>query len=394
MRRFHNSIVVLCGLLLSLIPATAEAGPLLNWIKERCGGGDQTTPVGGMTATSGSFTSAPTTLMPGQCQQTCMQTCQKVTVNYVPYTDYRTTWQRVPVTNYRPVTSTDPTSGCTTTCMRPCTDYQWQLQRIPYTTYRPVYQTQNYQVPVTTITNDCGANAGCSTCAVPGAMPPTGFSSGQPAGFYPGVSGGPTMPSQVPADGVPMLGSQMPTPVDPYAASRAGAFRPNFPAGNVALGNPYANPNAYSGMSTASGYQAPPRRSPPPVYYPPQPSGFAAPNPEPAPALAPPPATSRSIMDDFSNQSRPSSGTATLAPPAWPDPVPAQRWEYNTPPSGSSGDQTAHRDVQQPWDYSPVRLASFEVPVTEAIAAPLPVAPVAPANEGWNHDRGLNADWN
>ena len=175
--------------------STADAGPLLDWLRSKCSRNDNVV-VGGYQATSGTYTQAPTTLMPGQCQRTCMQTCQRTVVNYVPYTAYRTEWQRVPVTQYRPVTNTDPCSGCTVTCMRPCTNYSWQLQRKPYTTYRPVYQTQSYRVPVTTITNDC--NSGCSTCGVPAA-----------ATAAPAAGGFVQSPSAVPADNAPVL-SQRP----------------------------------------------------------------------------------------------------------------------------------------------------------------------------------------
>jgi hypothetical protein len=383
-------------LALVIWPSMVEAGPLLDWIKEKCGKKNPTTPVGYM-ATSGSFTSAPTYLQPGQCQQTCLQTCQKVTVNYVPYTDYRTTWQRVPVTNYRPVTSTDPNTGCVTTCMRPCTDHQWQLQRIPYTTYRPVYQTQNYQVPVTTITNDCGTNNGCTTCGIQPNM-----AVGAPAaGYYPGAAGVVPNPAgpMAPADGVPVLGAQVPV-ADPYAGVRQGTFRPAFPTPNgVAFSNPYASPSAYSEMSTYSGYQAAPRRSAPPVYTTPTPSGFGSPTPElPTTAVAP----QRSIpSDDLGQRVRQGNETplqsSSSANPL-PDPQPALRWEYNTPSSGSSLDQSAHRDVQQKWAYNPVRLASYQ---NEVASEPVAGDDGTASNQNVDWQTGsetptteYNRDWN
>jgi hypothetical protein len=67
-------------------------------------------------------------LQPGQCMKTCQQTCSRTVVNYVPYTAYRTSWKRVPVTTYKPVTNSDPCTGCTVTCMRPCTTYTYQMQ--------------------------------------------------------------------------------------------------------------------------------------------------------------------------------------------------------------------------------------------------------------------------
>ncbi len=377
--------------------STTHAGPLLDWMRERCG--RNTNQQQGLLATSGSFTHAPTTLMPGQCQQTCLQTCQRTTVNYVPYTDYRTTWQRVPVTQYRPVTSTDPTTGCTTTCMRPCTDYKWQLQRIPYTTYRPVYQTQNYQVPVTTITSDGGMAGGCQTCSVPNA----GYSAGPSGGFYtnptvyPGGTG-----NSAPADNIPILGSQMQSIPDPYAQPRMGqsrmeSYRPTFPASG-SPGNPYANPNAYSGMSSYSGYQAPVRRPAPPVYYPPIPSGFTAPLPEfDAPSSRQQPADRVRILEDFEQPSSSSQLQKRPVVDAWQDPNPSLRWEYNTPPSGHPADQSVHRDVQQKWDYNPVRLVSHsEVSDTDLRSRTFASSPSV--NDAWTSSEspvsGYNSDWN
>jgi hypothetical protein len=37
--------------------------------------------------------------------------CSRVVVNYVPHTAYRTTWEQVPVTQYRPVTTHRPLHG-------------------------------------------------------------------------------------------------------------------------------------------------------------------------------------------------------------------------------------------------------------------------------------------
>ena len=121
-------------------------------------------------------------LQPGQCATTCQQTCSRVVVNYVPCTSYRTSYERVPVTQYRPQTSSDPCTGCTVTCMRPCTTYTYRMKRVPYTTYRPVYRTESYRVPVTTITNNCdtcSAQPTCATCAT-GAAAPTVITNAQP----------------------------------------------------------------------------------------------------------------------------------------------------------------------------------------------------------------------
>lgn len=161
------------GILSTLtIPIDAEAGPLLDWIRNHCRRNQ-------CTQTAYSPVAANTYgLQPGQCMKTCMQTCSRTVVNYVPHTAYRTEYKRVPVTQYRPVTTTDPCTGCTVTCMRPCTTYTYQCQRVPYTTYRPEYRTENYQVPVTTLTNDCATGncaTECPTCVAPGTTAPGNF---------------------------------------------------------------------------------------------------------------------------------------------------------------------------------------------------------------------------
>ncbi len=146
------------------VPSDAEAGPLLDWIRaRRCARAAKNccqTPT-----QTAACTPDACGLQPGQCMKTCEQTCSRTVVNYVPYTAYRTCWKRVPVTQYKPVTNTDPCSGCTVTCMRPCTTYTYQMQRVPYTTYRPCYRTETYKVPVTTITNDCCDPCSTGSCA-------------------------------------------------------------------------------------------------------------------------------------------------------------------------------------------------------------------------------------
>ena len=158
----------------------AQAGPLLDWLRGRRSSSNfqqqqaynyygAQAPVGAQFGGS-QYVGAQQNaygLQPGQCMKTCQKTCTRTVVNYVPYTAYRTSWKRVPVTTYKPVTNADPCTGCTVTCMRPCTTYTYQMQRVPYTTQRPVYRTETYKVPVTTITNDCatgGCNTGCNSC--------------------------------------------------------------------------------------------------------------------------------------------------------------------------------------------------------------------------------------
>jgi hypothetical protein len=49
----------------------------------------------------------------------------------VQHVRYRSTWVRVPTTNYRPIVNYDPATGWPTTTMLPCTTYTWQMQRVP-----------------------------------------------------------------------------------------------------------------------------------------------------------------------------------------------------------------------------------------------------------------------
>ncbi|MBX3416417.1 MAG: hypothetical protein KF851_02345 [Pirellulaceae bacterium] len=147
---------------------TAEAGPLLDWMR-----GLRNKSCLNRNASTWGNPNQMACLQPGQCQVTCQQTCSRTVVNYVPQTAYRTSWEKVPVTQYRPVTNTDPCTGCTVTCMKPCTSYTWQMKQVPYTTYRPVYRQETYKVPVTYVTQDCNSCNTCPTCEVPASMPPS-----------------------------------------------------------------------------------------------------------------------------------------------------------------------------------------------------------------------------
>ena len=296
---------------LALPVQDAEAGPLLDWIR----GLRNRRAYRANCNTCNTYTNTalrpvqanPMGLQPGQCARTCMKTCSRTVVNYVPQTCYRTAWNRVPVTQYRPVTNSDPCTGCTVTCMRPCTTYTWQMRRVPYTTYRPVYRTQTYRVPVTTITNDCAngnCNVGCATgnCGV-------------------GTVGCDTC-------GVPTTGSSVSVPT-PATTNTDGVY--------------YTDPNGNpigGGLST-------PADQPPTLNQ-------NLNNVNPATTQAP------SVLQRMQE-------TATSWPNV-PSAVPANVRPANTqnnfqpaPTFTHHGDQTAeHRSpVRERWSYSPIRLASY-----------------------------------
>ncbi len=195
---------------------SADAGLLRDWLNRRRARRAQQA---GLLAQSRVPVSAvnPLGLQPGQCATTCQQTCSRVVVNYVPCTSYRTTYQRVPVTQYRPQTTTDPCTGCSVTCMRPCTTYSYRMSRVPYTTYRPVYRTENYRVPVTTISNNCNTCAtgvcGTSTCdtCTTGLVGQQAIPSGTITtdGTFGSLPAGSTVtPLPTPADNTPSLNPQ------------------------------------------------------------------------------------------------------------------------------------------------------------------------------------------
>lgn len=175
--------LIVVATICAYLPQDAQAdGPLRRWWRNLTSRNNSCCTTPARQTLLSPATAAPNAynLQPGQCMQTCQKTCSRTVVNYVPQTAYRTTYKRVPVTQYKPVTNSDPCTGCTVTCMKPCTTYTYQCQRVPYTTYRPVYRTETYKVPVTTITNGC-ATGNCGTC--PTGTCGTSSSNGQFAGY-------------------------------------------------------------------------------------------------------------------------------------------------------------------------------------------------------------------
>lgn len=316
MKKMLLAIVVVAVPMLS-ITSDANAGPLLDWIRGCRKPSCLTRKAANNTCYSPQVASAAPNalgLQPGQCMKTCNQTCSRTVVNYVPYTAYRTDWKQVPVTSYKPVTNSDPCTGCTVTCMRPCTTYTYQMQRVPYTTYRPEYRTENYTVPVTTITNDCATgtcgmpDASCSTCGTGNPMPPS-----YPISPAPVTSTGPTFNA----------------PNTNY-----GPVQPNVnPNGNL-NGTYYEYPatNPPTSMNTPGG-----TISTEGIFNTSTPADFS-------PSLngINPQSSARPVLDQLrSTQPTP----ATYSEPKYSEPTYAP--------------QTAQSPARQEWSYSPVRLASY-----------------------------------
>ena len=324
------------------LPQDAQAdGPLRRWWRKVTGrNGCSTCALRAPRQTALSPTVVPNVnnLQPGQCMRTCQQTCSRTVVNYVPQQAFRTAYKRVPVTQYRPVTNTDPCTGCTVTCMKPCTTYTYQCQRVPYTTYKPVYRTETYKVPVTTITNGCATGTcstcptagtvanfapqtGCSTCGVNNAVPSQNFSPLTPSAgssttqtftIDPSTSGSGTQSfGPTPADRQPIL--SVPSPLSGGSTSR-NDFRPT-PANQQTVLNTIANPQS----------------------------------------------TQRPVLNQFDPSNRATSFNAS-------SPVPA--FEQMRQPAVINFDgHTAENTVRRSWDYSPVRFASTQLPTERRMTA-------------------------
>ena len=351
---------------MAVMPSDANAdGPLRQWLRgiwrpnaaasaTNTGGGlfnccnRAPQQVAAAAPTTANFAPNPYNLQPGQCMKTCQKTCSRTVVNYVPYTAYRTAYKRVPVTQYRPETNTDPCTGCTVTCMKPCTSYTYQCQRVPYTTYRPVYRQETYKVPVTTITNDCSTGT-CGPCNAPAA---TGCDTCTSGGFANQT------PTLAPGNFNPTTGSGTTTNFAPSTGSFAPSVGGSGTTTNFAPQQQFATPPA-------------PATS---TYYEEVPSGTLSPNGAtfgsgtryevPAPASTTPalqginPVTSQRPFLDRFNQT---SGAANYQAKA------QREIEDNAPARFNIEDKTAMSPVRKQWGYSPVRTASFTKPTTTRV---------------------------
>ena len=246
------------------------------------------------------------------CTTTCQQTCQRVVVNYVPYTAYRASWERIPVTTYRQTTSTDPCTGCKVTCNRPCTTYTWRMKQVPFTTYRAVYRTETYQVPVTYTTVIPAATAPtCNTCA-------------------------PTVVQSVAA---------------PACSTCAIPYANQIPAGTAIGGTTYS-PYYQSTPTPATGTTQPA---------------------DTIPSLTNPQQMQKPVLEgSTSNTNWPSTNVQTNSTGQYipiPDPNPSARWNNNSAPQLLDPfNKSARAPSVKSWDYSPVKLASYQTPVESQTA--------------------------
>ena len=250
----------------------------------------------------------------------------------MPQTAYRTCYKRVPVTQYRPVTNSDPCTGCTVTCMKPCTSYTYQVQRVPYTTYRPVYRTESYKVPVTTITNDC-ATGTCGTC-------PT--------------STGGTVANFAPQTGCSTCGVNNAVPAQNFGPQNLGSSTRQAPT--AATTQTYlVDPS--TGLSTEDSFNSTAADQQPALNL----NGITNPQTLQRPVLNQFDAGSGTRASGAGSSTR-SSGFNTSPP------VPAFE-QLRQPAVINFGGHTAKNPVRRNWDYTPVRFASADLPTERRMSA-------------------------
>ncbi|MFM9058739.1 MAG: hypothetical protein ACKOSQ_06425 [Planctomycetaceae bacterium] len=227
--------------------------------------------------------------------------------SYVPETTYRTQYQCVPVTSYKPSCEIDPCTGCATECMQPVTQYVQQAVNVPVTQYRAVTTTKYVQ------------------------MQPPGYAA-------PAAMGAPAMPGPAAAAASPFVAPAAP-PAQPgpqgWGAAGADVSQQLVP-GQQSINPPALPTTGYMPV------QVPPQAGTfvPQATFPVQPQPTAPPALAPAPALKPSPELPRT----------PASGSAAAALGAAPaaSHIPAQSAAGTTtstvePPSlvPGSGNTTA-----------------------------------------------------
>jgi hypothetical protein len=141
-------------------------------------------------------------------------------VSYVPETTYRTQYQSVPVTTYKPSCEIDPCTGCPRDCMQPVTQYVQQAVNVPVTQYRAVTTTKYVQMQPGYAGGSYPAAAplpyGAPAAAVP--APPAASAFAAPVQAQPAPTGwgaaGADVPPQ-PGMGQPTLppGTAVPNPM-------------------------------------------------------------------------------------------------------------------------------------------------------------------------------------
>lgn len=299
-----------------------------------------------------------------------------VALRYVPQTRFRTVWASVPVTQYRPVTWNDPTTGSVVTAMRPCSTYTWQARRVAYTAYVPVYQPAVAPSPTSSVCqvgvpavmampSAAATIPAVGSTVTPGIVGGSGLSAPSGAGCAPSavatpwtaVPRSPSIPSvTAPPTGMPS------SPAGPGAGGQPAASQPPRL-------NPEDLPNAREGVPTDNEGSVP--NSEPNGYT--EPNAYAEPNGYETNRMEAPGALSQGVSTNHRGiQDRPAG--AAPEPVLKPIPVPRRRpntWDPDSLPRLiNPQDQTAGVSIPQRWDAIPIAW-SQPVPEPARSAPPL-----------------------
>lgn len=354
------SVLLLAGAAASFRPVSAEAQCCLDGLFAGCASCFRKAPPAYAVAPVVAPVAAPIPAPPPPVVVPVQQ------VSYVPETTYRTQYQCVPVTSYKPSCEIDPCTGCTRECMAQVTNYVQQAVNVPVTQYRAVYSTKYVQMQP-------GAPAyGAPAGAVP-AYPPAAPAAGaftSPIQTTPQAwgSAGSDIPQQVIQGQTSIAAPTLPQGFVPQAAPQQVMPQPTFQSQQIV---------PQSGMYAPAPATAPLTLQPTPALkpIPEMPRSATGPgNGAPAATVAPqthavPPASTRSAAPAISVQPSiqppslvPGTGTSA-APPSGPVGMPVVPGEG---PGAATGafprllEPTSHTTS---WKPAPIRPTAYPTAV-------------------------------
>ncbi len=339
-------------------------------------------------------------------------------VNYVPQTAYRTEYRPVAVTSYRPITSSDPCTGCPVTSLAPVTNYVQRPVVVPYTTYRPVIT--NVLMPVAPAcpcsscgcpTGACGVSqaayyapmpvagpapsCGCSAGgAVAPSLPPTTSYYSPMTSYYPPQplrsAAAPTTAYYPPAPNgyYPPVASMMTSPMSTTSANPVVAgYSPSSMPMPVTMTMPSANPSTTYYNPSEVGTSSTQIIGPTTITYP------ATATPGPAPMVAPPQATFSKIAptekpslpaDTIESQKPIDGGVPTVPPKPIPDTGdPLKSNSSGMPRLLEPSGRTAAMPIMRSGSYTPVNWShATGAAAIETTAAKRSTQPIVD-DDGW-----------
>ena len=244
--------------------------------------------------------------------------------SYVPETTYRTQYQSVPVTTYKPSCEVDPCTGCTRECMQPVTQYVQQAVNVPVTQYRAVTTTKYVQMQP-------GYGAGAPPGAYPAAQPAFAAPVAGPSAVAPApVAGTFAPPVQTTPQAWGAAGADIPQQIVPSQPALPPATMPQQTY------QPYQQPiqqQPYQQQPIQQPYQQPYQQPIAPqsgAFVPAAPAAVVQPQPTQPPALAPTPSL-KPIPELPRNGGATGSASAAGSGNGGPGALPV------VPPSGTNG---------------------------------------------------------